>query len=382
MAPKIAAPKRIADGIHHDRELKAKPISYASDFSGLGTTGLALKKLVVDSKAAINLKHIFSCDKLAASKKFIFYSDPPRHFFQDVINRDLSDKLDVGKLDLYSFTAPCQGLSSAGNQAGADDPRTRLALVSVVFIEKWQPKAVISENTYTIATFKKYKAWLDLVVSKISTAGPGYHVEWRVLNSSAYLPQHRPRWYLLAIRNDVRRARPAGVPLWPVPPSYADRPSVKELVVGDLRSKNFQAYPTGNKDHRNNIMTAYTHCGVNPFKVPVIVDYKASPEFSSHRVNESMTLTRTRCSQFGYWCSTKGAPLGISDMMKLQGFYSPAELPWVNAGVKETAIAGMLGNGQTFPLVLDLLPHLLYHSSLITIDQYVKMKKVPKNYRP
>ena len=70
-------------------------------------------------------------------------------------------------------------------------------------------------------------------------------------------------------------------------------------------------------------------------------------------VNLCPALTRTRASSFGYWHSTKGAPLDINDFMRLQGF-QPHEFPFEAAGLSLNQAAGCLGNGMTLPLVHDI----------------------------
>ena len=66
-------------------------------------------------------------------------------------------------------------------------------------------------------------------------------------------------------------------------------------------------------------------------------------------------------------------PLSTKEMMRLQGFKA-TDIPWVRAGVSEPAMAGALGNGQTLPLVMKLLAHLLYHGSQITYEQFLAMR--------
>eukprot|EP00973_Karenia_brevis_P025128 3465839-Karenia_brevis.AAC.1 len=70
--------------------------------------------------------------------------------------------------------------------------------------------------------------------------------------------------------------------------------------------------------HFRNVMNAIKDAGVNPFRVPLVIDFKATESFSTYRIAESPTLTKTRASAFGYWCTTKGGPLSANDMIKLQ----------------------------------------------------------------
>ncbi len=140
--------------------------------------------------------------------------------------------------------------------------------------------------------------------------------------------------------------------------------------------------PRAEANAYKNVMEAYKSIPtINPFLVPVVVDMKSSPTFSSHRVNECPALTKTRSAGFGYWASTKGGPLAVTEMCMLQGF-KPMNLPWSEAGLRESAIAGALGNGQTLNLVMDLVPHVLFHSGQITYDQFEAMKVLVAKYNP
>ena len=80
----------------------------------------------------------------------------------------------------------------------------------------------------------------------------------------------------------------------------------------------------------------------------------------------------TRTSQRGYWCSTKGGYLTIDELAAIQGF-TATSFPWKEAGLSEHAAGAAIGNGQTFSLVADLVPHVLFHSSIITLDQFKVM---------
>ena len=85
---------------------------------------------------------------------------------------------------------------------------------------------------------------------------------------------------------------------------------------------------------RANVKKAYAEIsktGVNPFTKPCVVDIKSSPSFSSYKVGLTPTLTRTRCSGMGYWCSTKGGVMTCKEMALLQGI--PETYDWTGAGI-------------------------------------------------
>lgn len=194
------------------------------------------------------------------------------------------------------------------------------------------------------------------------------------MNSNNYVVQVRVRFYLIGIRNDVKRKVCKGVPLFPDAPP-AELVTTLEDIIVPLRAP-WKAHPPepadgANRNHYDNVINAYGAVDVNPFITPVIVDFESSPGYSSFKVDACPTITKTRGSQKGYWCSTKGGPLDVLEMSKLQGW---ATFPYRESGMSESAAGGALGNGMTMSLVRDLIPHILFHSSQITYDQFVKMK--------
>ena len=194
---------------------------------------------------------------------------PPVAFHSDILARGPMPGLTPGLLDVYSFTSPCQSLSAAGCQRGASDVRSQLAFYAIAFIEKYAPKVIISENAATLATHIKISTFRDVLTTTIAAAG--YHVDWRVINTDKYLPQHRARWYMVAIKNGFRRLHTCGIPLWPDDPE--SRPQISQLVK-PLTGPDWKPLPdnTGSPLHKANVLNAYKGCSatVNPFITPVL----------------------------------------------------------------------------------------------------------------
>ena len=350
-----------------------KLIRYAADFSGLGASGIALR-LNLAPIPELQGKHVWSCDKARASKQFIAHTDPADIWFHDVTTRDLSKvELKTNQLDLYSFTSPCQGLSKAGLQ-NPDDPRTALILAPIPVLKKFRPKTFMAENVSTLATDARFKPLFKHLLNLWTSLG--YHISFRFLSSLPYVPQARMRLYILGIRKDVLRHKTCGVPLWPTKP-VKPSPKLADIVV-PLEHTKFKQLPEQNELDglcRANVLNAYKTLprDVNPFTTPIVVDMKASERYSSHKLNQIMTITATRASQRGYWCSIKGAVLNIDEMAKCQGWY-PENFPWREAGLKEAAAGHCIGNSQTLPLVQDVIAHLLFHGSVISHQQFLAMK--------
>jgi len=353
--------------------------AYGDDFSGAGTLGLALRrcaKTLPRSNRPL-LDHIFSCDKLRASKKIIQHVDPPRLWLENVQGPQRAELIrlpQASRLNIYQFTAPCQGWSTAGNQEGAADPRSLLALVGCAAVQVLQPDAFLSENVSALVSNPKFKPFFNLMMTKFKVAG--YKVAFKVLSSEPYVPQTRKRLYIVGIKLAKLRVRNHGVPFFPDPPVNIC-PTLRSLL-NPLPSGQWRPHPSEADDELkyNNVVQAYKDVKdtVNPFRVPIIVDCGSTTKFSSFRVNEAPTLTRTRCSQTdGYWCSTKGGGLDATELAKLQGF-EPEEFPWKEVGLSNSAAGGLMGNAQTLPVVSDLLCHVLFHSSQIDFETFQIMK--------
>ncbi|WP_426143812.1 DNA cytosine methyltransferase [Pseudomonas sp. DWP3-1-2] len=110
-----------------------------------------------------------------------------------------------GKVDLIAGGPPCQGFSHAGKR-DPNDPRNKLAEQYIKVVEIVQPKYLLLENVRGFNTKFKNSGGQDsipysLVVKKRLEA-LGYGVSFRIIKSSEWgVPQHRPRFIMIAKRN-------------------------------------------------------------------------------------------------------------------------------------------------------------------------------------
>ena len=344
----------------------AKVIRVGSDFSGIGTFNIALKKVI--SKLPVGKytqENMFCSDKDTACEAILKQTCSPKIFFQNVKGRATAD---MPSTDLFSFAAPCTSFSPAGKQDGIHDKAGSgtLACYSLAYISEFKPKVVVAENVASLAS-SRHKPFMEFLLGQLAKFG--YTCKWKVLNTMEFgLPQHRPRWYLIAIRNDVLRVRPLGIPWFP-----SAFPSMVPLasLVTPLPTDKWSAAPTA-EPGRGNVLEAYRLCaahGVNPFLVPVVVDVGASARFRSHRVTACPCITKSRAAQLGYWCSTKGGRLTIEELAMLQGF-SPAAINWKSAGVSDKKFGACLGNAQSLNVVEAVLPHALFLAKIIDQDDF------------
>jgi len=345
-----------------------KRLRVGSDFSGIGTFFIAAEKIC---KTVTRYKAVAShcCDNTRACKKFLLHNHAPERFDNDITKRDTPT---MPACDAYQFTAPCKSFSPCGSRAGVDDKHGDGALLfhSLAYIRLHKPPVVTAENSPLLAS--KFKAAADVLVNAIESAG--YIVQVAILNTASYgIPQRRKRWYLLGIRSDICRQNRCGVAWFPPELTYSIKLSD---IIRPLPRAQWQAYPpaSGTKMSllwHQNVVHAYTECckkGVDPFKVPVVIDMGASKGYAYHAVNVAPTLTRNRSSSFGFWCSTKGGPLDVRDLLLLQGF-EETDINYKGAGLSDQQIAGCLGNAQSLNVVTRVLAHGLFLAKYITKDE-------------
>lgn len=162
-------------------------------FGGIGACTKALKNIGIK----VNVVDYVEIDKYAVKS-------------YNAINETQFEPQDITKwnkninVDLIMHGSPCQDISIAGLQAGADkDTGTRSSLMyeTIRIVEKLNPKYVIWENVKNLLS-KKHKHNFDNYIDKLEKLG--YNSYYQVLNAKDYgVPQNRERVYTVSIRKDI-----------------------------------------------------------------------------------------------------------------------------------------------------------------------------------
>lgn len=110
------------------------------------------------------------------------------------------------EVDLIMHGSPCQSISLAGLQHGADEgsgTRSSLMYETVRIVRKLKPKYVIWENVKNLISdkhvhnFNKYLNYMDAI---------GYDSFYKVMNAKDYgIPQNRERVFTVSIRKDLNQ---------------------------------------------------------------------------------------------------------------------------------------------------------------------------------
>ena len=150
------------------------------------------KKEIIDY---LLLKGISTQKKLANKPS----EDLEELYNASIISKNLGDitKIDINNIpdhDLFTYSFPCQDISSVGTRKGLDSgsgTRSSLLWECKRIIENKKPKYLLLENVKNLTTGKhkeNFLAWLDYLEKQ------GYDNSWDILDAKDYgIPQRRPR---------------------------------------------------------------------------------------------------------------------------------------------------------------------------------------------
>lgn len=112
---------------------------------------------------------------------------------QDINTINFSQKK-FKNLDIALIGSPCQSFSYAGKKRGLDDPRGKILLKFIEFLEICKPKSFLIENVAGLKSYNKGET-LNNIIKDI--ANLGYFVKYEILNAAYYdVPQKRKRLFI------------------------------------------------------------------------------------------------------------------------------------------------------------------------------------------
>jgi DNA (cytosine-5)-methyltransferase 1 len=137
-----------------------------------------------------------------------------------------------GELDLLSGGVPCPPFSMAGKQLGDQDERNLFPRMMEI-VDGLQPRAVMIENVRGIA-HSKFGEYLEKDIRSRIMHGSGEvkrkhsysFCDWRFLEARAFgVPQLRPRFIMVALRDDVVAERGGSSFSFPWPEAVSGPPT-------------------------------------------------------------------------------------------------------------------------------------------------------------
>ena len=91
---------------------------------------------------------------------------------------------------------PCQSFSQAGQQKGLSDGNGRLFFEIIRVAKAHRPKALLLENVSNLLTLDGGQHW-ECIKAHLGDAG--YFVHHKIINAVNYVPQNRPRLYIVCL---------------------------------------------------------------------------------------------------------------------------------------------------------------------------------------
>lgn len=129
---------------------------------------------------------------------------PDTHLVQGDV-ADLSNDLLKQPIDLYWASSPCQDFSLAGKGLGLQGAKggvfeTWLSKVREAAVSGFAPPIIAFENVVGLVTRRQGADFVHVVRSLVEL---GYVVGAMEIDASAFLPQSRPRLFVVAVRQDI-----------------------------------------------------------------------------------------------------------------------------------------------------------------------------------
>jgi DNA-cytosine methyltransferase len=173
-----------------------KELKVFEAFSGYGSQSIALKNIRVNHSVVA----ISEIDK-DAIKAYNVIHDNEIDNLGDISNIDIDR---VPDHDLFTYSFPCQSISTAGLKEGLKEKsntKSSLLWECQEIIKYKQPKYLMMENVKNLISkkhiddFHRWCKWLE---------EQGYKNYWKVLDACGYgIPQRRNRVFMISIHNSV-----------------------------------------------------------------------------------------------------------------------------------------------------------------------------------
>lgn len=189
-------------------------------FSGIGAQRMALRNLGIDFEVV----GISEIDKYALKSYEAIHGDCPNYGNISNINPK-----DLPKIDLFTYSFPCQDISIAGKQEGIIKGKTRSGLLYECekIIESCKPKYLLMENVKNLIG-KKNKASFDEWLKYLEELG--YTNYWQVLNAKDYnVPQNRERVFCISILGEHKP--------YQFPKAIEPSITLKDILESDIDDK-------------------------------------------------------------------------------------------------------------------------------------------------
>ncbi|MEU1246347.1 DNA cytosine methyltransferase [Micromonospora arida] len=179
------------------------PVRAAEFFAGIGLVREALEPLGVQV--------VWANDIEKAKRDAYAANHDASHFLLDDVRKVTAENLPAD-IELATSSFPCVDLSLAGNRLGLVGSQSGMFWEFARILEemrKQRPRAVLLENVHGFATSHGGKDLSD-ALTRLSELG--YSCDVIAVDARHFVPQSRPRMFILGIRGGVVPGAQTGIP--------------------------------------------------------------------------------------------------------------------------------------------------------------------------
>jgi len=297
-----------------------------------------------------NIKHRFACDILHASHQWVKQNFDVDTWYDDVQSPAFAKNSMY--VDLLFAGFPCQPFSDMGKHEGTEDSKGRGTIIYdiVKYISRACPRAFCLENVKGLLTHHSETLLGILKMLRVIKNKEGrlmYTVLWKLLDSKDYggVPQRRPRLYIVGFKKKGSKKFewPAKVPQQPLRKLLEKLPKTPKKSV-------LPSAPAAAQKVKD-ILKELRGQGIQPLKVPVVIDCDASRPRWLADITPCLTATRTAGG--GFWVTCQNRRFTLRELFALQGmdldtWRRPEDL-------SDRKIGHMVGNAYTMTVIENIV---------------------------
>jgi len=191
-----------------------------------------------------------------------------------------------------------------------------------------------------------------------SIGGNAYDISWRLVNTEEHgIPQHRERFYIVGVNQDLAKGCPPFT--WPAP--RAPRPLADFLTKDEggamQREATFKAGASpGTRMKLKQLLHQVRAAGGNPRSTvcPYVFDLDGNKPIAMK--DRCPCITRTRGGT-GFYLPSRGRRLTLGERLRLQGL--PLVYLQHRQGISKRQLGMMIGNAMSGNVLEELLSQLL-----------------------
>ena len=337
-----------------------KVVTLGIDFAGVGLAGLGLNQIKKQNPNKFDVQLNWVSEPNPGCQKVLkFMWKDQKH--ELVVHESVEDALEERSfVHVHQWSPECQPFSTAGKQNGLSDGRGQLVGAGLKIVMKLRPWVTIMEQSPNLVS-KKFRHIAKKIVMRLRNEC-GYRVFWKVIQQADLgIPHSRKRFILVGIAKE----RYCKTFVWPRTHGN-DKKASKWILRPPKPTDKACILPTCPRQKRvvkKHLARAYNN-GIDPRKVPVMVDVGATEKFAWSMVEKVPCITAARGS--GHWVSTRSTMMNTKEIMACFGITTTDVNPLDGAfPVSKRQFGKMLGNAVPANMIAEVAVNAMYSAGIV-----------------